>query len=214
MFDLDKWKEIWATLRSNKLRTFLTAFGVVWGIFMLMAMLAFGSSMQSGMTRQMKGMATNMLFVWGGQTTEAYEGMQPGRLVRYNTDDIELLRQLPGIGPYTAGAIATFAFEQSTPAVDTNVERVIRRAFHPRLGRGAQASARIWRTAAALVPGRGSSAWAFNQAIMELGALICTAREARCAECPVARSCSTGKVAMRRRGRVPPPRARGARARR
>ena len=68
--------------------------------------------------------------------------------------------------------------------------------------------------AAALVPGRGRSAWAFNQAIMELGALICTAREARCAECPVARSCSTGKVAMRRRGRVPPPRARGARARR
>jgi len=97
MFDLDKWKEIWATLRSNKLRTFLTAFGVVWGIFMLMAMLAFGSSMQTGMTRQMKGMATNMLFVWGGQTTLAYEGMQPGRQIRYNTDDIELLRRLPGI---------------------------------------------------------------------------------------------------------------------
>ena len=141
------------------------------------------------------------------------------RVVRSEHDgvmprDPAFLRQLPGIGPYTAGAIATFAFEQSTPAVDTNVERVIRRAFHPRLGRGAQASARIWRTAAALVPGRGRSAWAFNQAIMELGALICTAREARCAECPVARSCSTGKVAMRRRGRVPPPRARGARARR
>ena len=97
MFDLDKWKEILATLRSNKLRTFLTAFGVVWGIFMLMAMLAFGSSMQVGMTRQMRGMATNLLFVWGGQTTEAYEGMQPGRQVKYNTDDIELLRRLPSI---------------------------------------------------------------------------------------------------------------------
>ncbi|HEX5059507.1 MAG TPA: ABC transporter permease [Kofleriaceae bacterium] len=97
IFDLDKWKEIWATLRSNKLRTFLTAFGVFWGVFMLMAMLAFGSSMQSGMQRQVKGMATNLLWVWGGVSTEAYEGMQPGRQTRYNTDDIELLRRLPQI---------------------------------------------------------------------------------------------------------------------
>jgi putative ABC transport system permease protein len=97
MFDLDKWKEIWATLRSNKLRTFLTAFGVFWGIFMLMAMLSFGSSMQVGMQRQVRGMATNLLWVWGQVTTESYEGMQPGRPVRYTYDDIEVLRQLPGI---------------------------------------------------------------------------------------------------------------------
>jgi putative ABC transport system permease protein len=97
MFDLDKWKEIWATLRSNKLRTFLTAFGVFWGVFMLMAMLSFGSSMQSGMQRQIRGMATNLLWVWGGVSTEAYEGMQPGRQTRYNTDDIEILRRLPQI---------------------------------------------------------------------------------------------------------------------
>jgi len=97
IFDLDKWKEIWATLRSNRLRTFLTAFGVFWGVFMLMAMLAFGSSMQSGMQRQVRGMATNLLWVWGGVSTEAYEGMQPGRQTRYNTDDIELLRRLPQI---------------------------------------------------------------------------------------------------------------------
>ena len=91
MFDLDKWKEIWATLRSNPLRTFLTAFGVFWGIFMLMAMLGFGSSMQSGSQKQMRGMATNLLFVWGQQTTEAYDGLPPGRGVRFNIDDIELL---------------------------------------------------------------------------------------------------------------------------
>jgi putative ABC transport system permease protein len=97
MFDLDKWKEIWATLRSNRLRTFLTAFGVFWGVFMLMAMLSFGSSMQSGMQRQVRGMATNLLWVWGGVSTESYEGMQPGRQTRYNTDDIELLRRLPQI---------------------------------------------------------------------------------------------------------------------
>jgi putative ABC transport system permease protein len=97
MFDLDKWKEIWATLRSNRLRTFLTAFGVFWGILMLMLMLGFGSAMQSGSQRQMKGMATNLLFCWGQQTTEAYDGLPPGRQVRFTTADIEVLRRLPGV---------------------------------------------------------------------------------------------------------------------
>ena len=97
MFDLDKWKEIWATLRSNRLRTFLTAFGVFWGILMLMLMLGFGSSMQEGSRRQMKGMATNLLFVWGQQTTESYDGLPPGRGVRFTTADIDILRRLPGV---------------------------------------------------------------------------------------------------------------------
>ncbi|MEO8703743.1 MAG: ABC transporter permease [Kofleriaceae bacterium] len=97
MFDLDKWKEIWATLRSNRLRTFLTAFGVFWGILMLMAMLGFGSSIQAGSKKQMKGMATNLLFVWGQTTTEAYDGLPSGRGVRFNTDDIEILKRLPSI---------------------------------------------------------------------------------------------------------------------
>ncbi len=97
MFDLDKWKEIWATLRSNRLRTFLTAFGVFWGIVMLIAMLGFGSAMQTGSQRQMKGMATNLLFIWGENTTMAYDGLPPGRNVRFDTDDIALLRNLPSI---------------------------------------------------------------------------------------------------------------------
>jgi putative ABC transport system permease protein len=97
MLDLDKWKEIWATLKSNPLRTFLTAFGVFWGILMLMLMLSFASSMQTGTERQMKGMATNLLFVWGQQTTESYDGLPPGRAVQFTRDDIELLRKLPAI---------------------------------------------------------------------------------------------------------------------
>lgn len=97
MLDLDKWKEIWATLRSNKLRTFLTAFGVFWGILMLMLMLAFGSAFEAGSRRNMKGMATNLLFCWGQQTTESYDGLPPGRQVRFNTDDIRILRKLPGV---------------------------------------------------------------------------------------------------------------------
>lgn len=97
MIDIDKWKEIWATLKSNPLRTFLTAFGVFWGILMLMLMLMFGSSIQSGIERQMKGLATNMLFTWGQSTTESYDGLPPGRAVQFNTDDIEPLRRLPAV---------------------------------------------------------------------------------------------------------------------
>jgi A/G-specific adenine glycosylase len=102
------------------------------------------------------------------------------------------LRTLPGVGRYTAGAVASFAFERPAAAVDTNVARVLRRAFHPRASRKTL-SRRVWHTAEHLVPRRGKTAWVFNQAIMELGALICTARVARCAECPVRTACATGR---------------------
>jgi len=96
-------------------------------------------------------------------------------------DDPEELVKLPGVGPYTAGAIACFAYEKPVPAVDTNVNRVIKRAF---------ASRDVWKTAKALIPKR--RAWKFNQAIMELGATVCTARKPRCPECPVRLYCKTG----------------------
>ncbi len=104
-------------------------------------------------------------------------------------EDPAALRQLPGVGRYTAGAVATFAFEQAHPAVDTNVGRVIRRAFHPR----ARSDKPLWLTAHRLQPRAGSAAWTFNQAIMELGALVCTARVAKCGECPVRACCRTGQ---------------------
>jgi A/G-specific adenine glycosylase len=98
---------------------------------------------------------------------------------------------LPGVGPYTAGAVASFAYERPTPAVDTNVARVLRRAFYPRLRRsGAQRV--LWQAAQSMLPRRGKDAWSFNQAMMELGALICTARVARCGVCPVRAVCKTG----------------------
>jgi A/G-specific adenine glycosylase len=106
--------------------------------------------------------------------------------------EIDTLRGLPGVGRYTAGAVASFAYERATPAVDTNVARVLRRAFHPRLPRSA-AEGRLWETAERIVPRRGRTAWAFNQAIMELGALVCTARVARCGDCPVRPACATGR---------------------
>jgi A/G-specific adenine glycosylase len=108
-------------------------------------------------------------------------------------DDVGTLRTLPGVGAYTAGAVACFAFEQPVPAVDTNVARVLRRAFHPRLPGGTGAQKRLWETAARLQPGRGRDAWVLNQALMELGALVCTARVARCGICPVKQECRTGR---------------------
>src|SRR5581483_4973374 len=106
--------------------------------------------------------------------------------------DPAALRALPGVGPYTAGAVATFAFELPVPAVDTNVARVIRRAF---IGRREAAAGSLWRLAHALVPRDGKRAWTFNQAIMELGALVCTARRPKCPECPVRPVCKTGRRA-------------------
>lgn len=102
--------------------------------------------------------------------------------------DPTVLVRLPGVGRYTAGAVACFAYERATAAVDTNVARVIRRAFHPRAVKTRQ----VWETAAAILPRRGRSAWEFNQGIMELGALVCTARVARCGACPVRTACVTG----------------------
>jgi A/G-specific adenine glycosylase len=106
--------------------------------------------------------------------------------------DPALLRALPGVGPYTAGAVATFAFEQPVPAVDTNVARVIRRVF---IGSREARAASLWRLARALVPRDGRRAWTFNQAIMELGALVCAARRPKCPECPVRPVCKTGRRA-------------------
>jgi A/G-specific adenine glycosylase len=114
-------------------------------------------------------------------------------------DKPEDLVKLPGVGRYTAGAVASFAYERPVPAVDTNVARVIRRVFVGERGlrNGNGGSKRIWEIAAALVPKNGKRAWKFNQAIMELGALVCTARTPKCPTCPVRAQCKTGRRARR-----------------
>jgi A/G-specific adenine glycosylase len=127
-----------------------------------------------------------------------------GRLPR----EPEELRRLPGVGAYTAGAVATFAYERPTAAVDTNVARVLGRVFLGRDGvKGTAGVKAVARLAGALQPRRGPAAWNFNQALMELGALVCTARSPRCGTCPVSDFCSwyRGVRAVRtRRGRGRP----------
>lgn len=104
----------------------------------------------------------------------------------------EALLSLRGIGPYTAGAVLTFAFGQPTPIVDTNVRRVLRRVF---FGGAAVPEAALWRLSGTLLP--ANDGYDFNQAIMELGATVCTARRPRCPDCPVRTLCRAAPLLAR-----------------
>ena len=108
--------------------------------------------------------------------------------------DIEAIRALPGIGRYTAGAVATFAFDQSTPILDANIARVLARLFdiHTPVDTAAGQLA-LWRIAGGLQPRK--SAGVFNESLMELGALVCTPRQPKCPACPVRSFCSADKPA-------------------
>jgi len=115
-------------------------------------------------------------------------------------DDPAALRALPGIGAYTAGAVASFAFERRAALVDTNVARVLRRAFAPRADfTTSRGQRRLWGIAESLLPATGKATWTHNQAVMELGALVCTARVAKCGECPVSALCQTATAGKRAR---------------
>jgi A/G-specific adenine glycosylase len=106
-------------------------------------------------------------------------------------EDAAALRALPGIGAYTAGAVASFAHEKRAALVDTNVARVLARVFAPRLQpRRARDLKKLWAIAGQVLPRTGRATWVHNQAVMELGALICTARVKKCGACPVARLCA------------------------
>ena len=108
--------------------------------------------------------------------------------------DPAALRALPGIGAYTAGAVASFAYERRAPLVDTNVARVLRRVFAPQLPAGSGAGAKaLWEIAERTLPRRGRDAWTHNQALMELGALVCAARKRHCVGCPVRKVCATNE---------------------
>jgi len=93
LFDLDRWQEIFIALKQNKVRTFFTAFGVFWGIFMLVIMLGSGQGLQNGVNKDMGDLATNSFFVWSRQTTMPYKGFPRGRWFRFNNSDTEALKK-------------------------------------------------------------------------------------------------------------------------
>jgi A/G-specific adenine glycosylase len=99
-------------------------------------------------------------------------------------DDVEVLLTLPGVGTYTARAVACFAYRQSVPVVDTNVRRVVARAVHGLADAGNPSATRDLADVTALLPD-DETAPVFSAALMELGATVCTARSPKCGICPL-----------------------------
>ena len=123
MFDLDHLQEIWVALTRNRLRTFLTAFGVFWGIFLLVILLGSGQGLENGVNQSFSGMATNSFFVWGQRTSKPFAGLPAGRQVEFlDEDTVELRRELTAarviaprlqLGGFRGGATVTRGTESS-----------------------------------------------------------------------------------------------------
>jgi A/G-specific adenine glycosylase len=105
---------------------------------------------------------------------------------------VDVLRELPGMGRYTANAITTFAFDQSVPIVEANITRVLARLFNIRAPvDSATGREQLWEKAETLVPKTGAGR--FNSALMDLGALICVRQKPKCSQCPVKAFCRAKK---------------------
>ncbi|MBB1159055.1 A/G-specific adenine glycosylase [Amycolatopsis dendrobii] len=104
--------------------------------------------------------------------------------------DVDTLLALPGIGAYTARAVAAFAYGKRAPVVDTNVRRVVARAVHGAGDAGPASNTRDMADVEALLPAEDAPAAKLSAALMELGALICTARSPKCADCPIYAECA------------------------
>ena len=89
MFDLERWQEIFDTIRKNKLRTFLTGLSVASGIFILVILLGFGQGMQNGIAKEFEQDAATSVWVWPGATTIEYKGMNPGRPIQLRNENYE-----------------------------------------------------------------------------------------------------------------------------
>lgn len=92
MFDLDKWQEIFTSISRHKLRTVLTSFGVCWGIFMLVLLLGAGNGLFNSIEYQFSDMAKNSIFLSGGRTSIAHNGLKKGRRIKFDNTDYEFLR--------------------------------------------------------------------------------------------------------------------------
>ena len=97
MFNIDLWQEIYGTVRRNKLRTFLTALAVAWGIFMLVVLLAAGKGLRNGIEYQFRDDAVNSIWIWPGKTSVAWGGNPIGRQIQLTNDDFEAIKRLPGV---------------------------------------------------------------------------------------------------------------------
>jgi putative ABC transport system permease protein len=92
MFDRDKWNEILEALTANTFRTILTAFGVFWGIFILVILLAAGKGLENGVKQGFSGIATNTMFMWTQPTSKPFKGLAQGRQFNFKNDDVGALK--------------------------------------------------------------------------------------------------------------------------
>ena len=100
---VDRFQEIFSTIRRNRLRTALTGFSVAWGIFMLILLLGSGTGIENGVKNEFRNLATNSIWVHPGQTSKPYKGLQPGRQVEFTNTDYDLIKQnLDGLEHITA----------------------------------------------------------------------------------------------------------------
>jgi putative ABC transport system permease protein len=98
LFSRDSWAEILEALSSNWFRTVLTAFGVLWGIFILVILLAAGNGLENGIKQGFAGMATNSMFMWSQTASQPYKGLPKGRRYNFRTEDVAAIkREVPGL---------------------------------------------------------------------------------------------------------------------
>src|SRR5690606_23134900 len=93
MFSRDKWNEIIEALSANPFRTLITAFGVFWGIFILVILLSASQGLQNGIKRQMGGLSTNTMFMWTQATSKPYKGLPQGRNFNFKNPDVDALKR-------------------------------------------------------------------------------------------------------------------------
>ena len=99
IFDIDNWQEIFSSLKKNKVRTFFTAFGVFWGIFMLTVMMGSGRGLKNGVLDDFGDFATNSFFMWTQRTSMPYKGFNRGRRYNFRNSDIQYVKDnVPEIG--------------------------------------------------------------------------------------------------------------------
>ncbi len=139
--DLDSYREILDTLTRNKARSFLTGFGVFWGVFMLVALIGGGNGMKEMLNRNFEGFATNSSMIWAQPTTKAYKGFRKGRLWEMDYNDVERLRhsvpELDVISPvlFSNGGTAYVADRKTTVGVN-GVNPDYQRVNEPKLRYG------------------------------------------------------------------------------
>ena len=97
MFDIERWQEIFDTIRKNKLRTFLTGLSVASGIFILVILLGFGQGMQNGIEKEFQTDAATSIWVWPGRTTIAHNGLNPGRRVQLRNKNYDVITKELGV---------------------------------------------------------------------------------------------------------------------